>query len=754
MNSAAGGTGHAILDARPDCDALLQAQRAFHVTGRSPAGPLESIGRLALRPALMARYRDLARLRYDFPLLLVEPAAGEPFVLSLTGIVNRLVRDLAPAGPSGEALRKHLLRVEREIRRAVAAGTRGRLSELWADASARLAVGEDAGLQEVLLHAGRAIGVDGELADCDADVAARMFTHAWRVVQREKLARVREDINALIVRLNDILRADFVGSEAGRRPDALRASVGTRQQALFDFGAMAQMLARGAPARRLSAARRERIERTLATLRSQRFFPAAALAAGTEPWEFRFDSCRAVRQAFAERLPAMAGLVAAMSVAELEADGRYDESRHCAWFAGFDAGSLSPADLAIFPDYLVRLRGNATGAAPDDGLMELLSSGIPVKVLVETDDILEESAIGRGHYASGGRGVQLASLAMALNDVFVLQTASANLLPLRDRIRRGLSIPAPALFSVYTAGAAHADQLPRYLLSAAAMQSRAFPAFSYDPSAGPDLAARVSLENNPQPERDWPVTRFEYADAALQRISDELAFTLADFVAADARHAHHFARVPPPAAANDGMVPLAEWLGHGPGTDDGQVPVVLAVDGEDALQRLVVDDQVVQALRRCRESWHRLQELGGVHSSHAERLLARARADWEEQRRVEFEARPGTASPPAGQPHEATPPSVPATAPEPEEEAERSPDQAWIETLRCSSCNECTQINDRMFAYDENQQAYIKDIAAGTFRELVDAAESCQLSIIHPGEPINPDEPGLEELLERARSFQ
>jgi hypothetical protein len=754
MNSAAGGTGHAILDARPDCDALLQAQRAFHVTGRSPAGPLESIGRLALRPALMARYRDLARLRYDFPLLLVEPAAGEPFVLSLTGIVNRLVRDLAPAGPSGEALRKHLLRVEREIRRAVAAGTRGRLSELWANASARLAVGEDAGLQEVLLHAGRAIGVDGELADCDADVAARVFTHAWRVVQREKLARVREDINALIVRLNDILRADFVGSEAGRRPDALRASVGTRQQALFDFGAMAQMLARGAPARRLSAARRERIERTLATLRSQRFFPAAALAAGTEPWEFRFDSCRAVRQAFAERLPAMAGLVAAMSVAELEADGRYDESRHGAWFAGFDAGSLSPADLAIFPDYLVRLRGNATGAAPDDGLMELLSSGIPVKVLVETDDILEESAIGRGHYASGGRGVQLASLAMALNDVFVLQTASANLLPLRDRIRRGLSIPAPALFSVYTAGAAHADQLPRYLLSAAAMQSRAFPAFSYDPSAGPDLAARVSLENNPQPERDWPVTRFEYADAALQRISDELAFTLADFVAADARHAHHFARVPPPAAANDGMVPLAEWLGHGPGTDDGQVPVVLAVDGEDALQRLVVDDQVVQASRRCRESWHRLQELGGVHSSHAERLLARARADWEEQRRVEFEARPGTASPPAGQPHEATPASVPATAPEPEEEAERSPDQAWIETLRCSSCNECTQINDRMFAYDENQQAYIKDIAAGTFRELVDAAESCQLSIIHPGEPINPDEPGLEELLERARSFQ
>lgn len=755
MNGVAGGTGRAIMDIGPDRDAMLQAQRAFHVSGRSSAGPLESIGRLALRPALMARYRDLTRLRYDFPLLLVEPASGGPFLLSLTGIVNRLARELAPAGPSGEALRKHLLRVERDIRRAVAEGTSGLLSELWANASARIAAGDDAGLQEVLLHAGEAIGVDGELVDCDADVAARVFTHAWRVVLREKLARGREDINGLIVRLNDILRADFVGSEAGRRPDALKASVGTGQQALFDFGAMAQVLGRGAPPRRLSAVRRERIERTLAILRSQRFFPPAApLFAGTDPWEFQLDSCRAVREAFAERLPAMAALVAAMSIAELEADGRYDEARHDEWFAGFDAGSLSPVDLEIFPDYLVRLRGRTPGATADDGLMELLSSGIPVKVLVETDDILVESSIGRGHYASGGRGVQLASLAMGLNDVFVLQTASANLLQLRDCIRRGLSAPAPALFSVYTAGAAHADQLPCYLLSAAAMQSRAFPVFSYDPSAGPDLAARFSLENNPQPERDWPVTRFEYADAALQRNSDDLAFTLADFVMADARHAHHFARVPPQPAANDGMLPLAEWLGRPPGADDDRVPVILAVDGEDALQRLITDDHVVQAARRCQESWHRLQELGGVHSSHAERLLARAREDWEEQRRVEVEALAGTSPPVADHPDAITAASTPAVVPAPEEEADRPPDQAWIETLRCSSCNECTQINDRMFAYDENQQAYIKDIAAGTFRELVDAAESCQLSIIHPGKPINPNEPGLEELLERAKSFQ
>jgi hypothetical protein len=36
---------------------------------------------------------------------------------------------------------------------------------------------------------------------------------------------------------------------------------------------------------------------------------------------------------------------------------------------------------------------------------------------------------------------------------------------------------------------------------------------------------------------------------------------------------------------------------------------------------------------------------------------------------------------------------------------------------------------------------------------MVDAAESCQVSIIHPGKPRNPDEPNLAELTERAEHF-
>ena len=59
-----------------------------------------------------------------------------------------------------------------------------------------------------------------------------------------------------------------------------------------------------------------------------------------------------------------------------------------------------------------------------------------------------------------------------------------------------------------------------------------------------------------------------------------------------------------------------------------------------------------------------------------------------------------------------------------------------------------------MFAYNENKQAYIANPDAGTFRELVEAAESCQVAVIHPGKPRNPKEPGLDELIKRAEPFQ
>jgi pyruvate-ferredoxin/flavodoxin oxidoreductase len=79
--------------------------------------------------------------------------------------------------------------------------------------------------------------------------------------------------------------------------------------------------------------------------------------------------------------------------------------------------------------------------------------------------------------------------------------------------------------------------------------------------------------------------------------------------------------------------------------------------------------------------------------------------------------------------------------------------EPYIQSELCTACNECTNINKKMFAYNAKKQAYIKDAKAGTFRELVMAAEKCPVTIIHPGTPLNPKEKDLEKWVKRAARF-
>ncbi len=213
----------------------------------------------------------------------------------------------------------------------------------------------------------------------------------------------------------------------------------------------------------------------------------------------------------------------------------------------------------------------------------------------------------------------------------------------------------------------------------------------------------------------------EYADEAQQRVTGDVAFTYADFVLCDRRYASHFAVVPRE-RWNEGMLPVAEWVKLPERGAAERIPYLWAVDADDRLHRVIVDARLMQATRRCLLLWHRLQEHAGIHDSHAERLLAREKAVWEADKQQALEAlqqaTAGASATITAVPGTAT--AVAATPAEPAAEAaaEKPPsDEAWIETARCPSCNECQNINDKMFAYNENKQAYIKDINAGTYRQ-------------------------------------
>src|ERR1019366_3783909 len=266
----------------------------------------------------------------------------------------------------------------------------------------------------------------------------------------------------------------------------------------------------------------------------------------------------------------------------------------------------------------------------------------------------------------------------------------------------------------------------------------------------PDWASRFSLQGNPQPDRDWPVHCLAYEGEAHQRKREDLAFTLVDFAACDRRLARHFAKVAR-AKWNDNMVPVAEFAASEPDDASTKAPCLLAVDRKNQLQKLIVDDKMVRQARRCIEMWRSLQELAGIHNSHAARLLEQERKIWAEELPRQTESPKTQSRAAAGAPIAI--PAAPA-APAPIETAlERPSDDPYIETSRCTTCNECTQINDKMFAYDANKQASIVNPEAGTYRQLVEAAENCQVSIIHPGKPRNANEPGLDELKARAEPF-
>jgi hypothetical protein len=744
--------------------ALLELT-AVHPPAERPGPDPAGSGEPALTPALLSRYRDLTSLRYDYPLILAEPDAEGGRLRSLSGIIDGILQEIAPQGLEGERLRKQLLELEREIRTLVSRGAQGTLTQLWDLAQNHLLsdAEEDAARQSLgdsLSRARHALRLDGEVIDCDGETPRKVLMLLWTAVEANKARGILSKIDRLTLKLSDILKADFLMSEEGRAPGKLQRSVGTAFEAAFDFEAMSRILGSATPGRLLPDSRRQRIRSALSVLKSQRFLVSASARPeesedGNPPaHDFVFDSCAGALSAFRDRLSEMVELIKALAIAELEIGNQYKDSIHGPVFSRFDERSLVADDLAPFSSYLVCLRDGDWDAAEKVALIELLSSGLPVKILVQSDDILEELPVAEGRFAFGARCSQIASMAVGLNTTYVLQSSASHLYQARDRILQGLASDGPALFSVFSGSSGTLPALPPYLVAAVATESRAFPTFSYDPGAGEDWASRFCVDDNPQAEASWPAHSVLYEDKNHQGVSEEIAVTFADFVACDARYAGRFTAVSR-GEWHDGMIPLGAFLERQDEDAGARAPYLLLADENNVARRALIDDSLIDATRRCRQMWRSLQELGGIDNSHAKRLLERERELWDQAKEREIEGLEGrlgqAAEPPVEAPDAA--PSEAASEVAVEVPEQPSLEEPYVETPRCTTCNECTEINNKLFAYDENMQAYIADPDAGSYRELVEAAESCQVCIIHPGAPRDSSEPNLDELTRRAQPF-
>ena len=728
----------------------------FHLTGER--APLQSATatRTDLRPALFAGFRDLSRARHDFPVVLAD--AGPLAVISLADLTDQVLEDVAPRGKDGEALRRQVLALEREIRNAVAGGKPQRLSALW-DAAQQLLVtaagSERDAVQGNLASVREALPCDGLVLGYDGALPAQLVRHVWLAEQAAFSRRLGDRIDRLRQRLADILELDAIGTGKAWEASCLQGSIGTTDQPQFDFGAMSQVLRTAPAGNPLPEMRRRRIRAALEVLSAQRFAPEAANP--RRLYRHEFDDCRSALDAYRKRLPAMAKLVRAMGIAELEIANRYHPQSHDHYFDHFGADSLGPEDIAEFPSYLVSLKHGAETAEQQGLLFEMLACGLPFKILLQTDDLLVAPAGSGGPLPNSVSAEHVAEMALAFDESFVMQSTGAMLYRLRESLSRSLSGNQAALISIYSG--TNGRGVDPYLKAAAATESRAFPCFFRDPTAG-GTGARISLQGNPQPDLDWPIHGLDYEDGKMARQSLTTAFTHADFSACDGGE-KHLAVV----AAKDwheSMVPLAQYLDFPVDKAAEHLPYVLLIDGDNRLKRAVVDQRLCEATRRCGQRWQRLQQRAGMDEMRIRATLEAERRAWQDEREQIVSA--GAPAPADGTPAPAPlrddrvaaekASNIPVEAAESGlAEVERSSDEPWIDTVRCTSCNECTDLNNRLFAYDEDHRAYVADPDAGTYRELVEAAESCQVSIIHPGKPRNSGEPGLDELMKRAEPF-
>ncbi len=250
--------------------------------------------------------------------------------------------------------------------------------------------------------------------------------------------------------------------------------------------------------------------------------------------------------------------------------------------------------------------------------------------------------------------------------------------------------------------------------------------------------------------------KLDYLDEHGQPASLELPMTFADFAITEGRFRKHFRKAPHD-TWNDDMVPLAEFIELTANERDGRFPYIWAVDPDNHLMRVLVSSELVKATTERRDFWRTLKFLTG-HGTQVdtEQMVNAVRSEMAQRITAGLLAMAGgqdanalvaaLSGAPAAKGGATAAPTTTATP--------AGYEPVWIDTPECTTCDECTDINPKIFAYDDQQKAYVLNPRGGPYRDIVRAAEKCTAGIIHPGTPFNPNEPGLDKLIQRAQKYQ
>lgn len=638
----------------------------------------------------------------------------------------------------------------------------------------------------------------------------KLAVHRHSYVQRTQfMAEVDERIRGL----SELLAVERGKSASGLEPAVVQQKVGAASR-YFDSRAFSGVMEhRTQGSINMPAARKDRIEKVLEILKNYDADSEEVqfVAAKGSPWlsgDHSYsvtesdDPCARAKSLYEEQAGTFSRIFSAFRIAQLEINDKYESSVHDSWFENFDWEAFSSDELLLVPTVVALVTAEHVAGDGMLSLARLLNSRKPVQVLTWVEAHVNPGA-EKGQDQLQSIRTELTYFGLGQRQANVVQSSASRHEHLLNGLQAALNNSRSSLYLIsteFTKG--EQSPLDPWMMSSAAMESRAHPFFQVN--RGSDAEAdEVSFDGNTQPENDWSLNMFSYQDGQGQKVEIELAFTFADYCLLKPSLKQHFRLVPPGCESED-LIGVAAYLDNSIEKPERAVPFIWGVDESGLLFKAVVSRALMLACRDRLNYWRSLQAQCGIRNKYVEQARQEVReeerasaAEEREQLVGEYESElqrvteeatrdvmahladvlvgldPATliggaatadrteALPAAEGADQAAPlidtaeEMVAAEVAEPEAEAEDdvSFDEPWIDSILCTTCDDCMTINQLLFVYNDDKQAYIPDPKLGTYEELVKAAEICPARCIHPGKPLDPGESGLDELMQRAEPY-
>ena len=766
-----------------DKHAWRAIMRNFFVRGQSIDASHHPLPGLSIRPPELNPYlEELAQYR-DYPII-ATIVKGNPELQTIS-LDHAIYNHFAQKPPYTDALINKFIQTAEQttsasMRITNAAETLGHVLDQIADDPK-----SDPKIITIIREFIHSLDPESVIVGLSPHTLLDLYVLSVRAARRSRMRDVRAEIRSLITQLRDALRVDDAYGPIGTSAAALNDAFGPAAAELLNTIEISSDLQHRHTGHKQHAP--ERISRMYQSLKSLEEFLEALKSSDDLIFAYppqiqvksTYDRVRLIRHE--DPIAIAAGLYSAISqrmveafkamrVARLDLDNAYDPDYHGDILEHFTWQDLSEEELRLMPVICIAETSERIYSQLTE-LSRIMRSGKPIDVLVHesTAEAMGTNNIpGENSYTPG-----FSYLATAYREAVVSQSTLARPAHLITCLNRMNRLLRPAL-SIVTCPTWD-WRLPARVQLEAAHCGRTAPVFQYDPSIGATRVERFNVDGNPQIDAPWPICEFQYTDENGQTQKMHSAFTFAHALALAPGY-HRYFRILPDEAWNDELVEISEFLKN-PTFDRPRIPFIWGVIDSN-LRKCIMTRDVANACIDRMQRWKTLRELSmstqaqiqlatesreNAHalelesskriSSQLSQKLDNAReillktaerlsacneaiiaelnndleisddndADPNALTRDETAYIEGLAGDTVVQTGKSEPQNIPAPAP-----ALPIP---RIDSSRCLSCGACIGINDKIFAFNENDQAILIDPNA-TIDDVREAADTCPANCI------------------------